>query len=262
MNTYIRQVEIREELKIKYESTKKRLESDGAKLDEIRSLEKTYNETDDAIVTIFTSLSHRDYWMHLDSITDDEEEKKFKVHVEYVASVNERSNYYFEQDVLRLDSVDWLLTDYLIFGSYKILIDNMSESMLKDFKQTTFFNSMFNFAQGKSVAGAIGLIWFLAKWFLIIGLFLILIFNSTESPIFGVFALAMVGYFIFKRHNAKKQFSESMKNWQPKIDLIRKVYSLTGTSHIHWDILNEEITSSRRSGVEWCTSLYTAIKGR
>ena len=262
MSTYIKRDEIKEELKSKYEFIRRAYESEGKEWIEIDRLDKAYEETDAAILTIFMSMSYRDYWTHLDNLTDEEENKKFKLHIEYVDGVNERADYYFSQNALRTEELDWLFTDYLIVGSYKKLEADMTEVLLKDLKQSSLFNSIMNFASGKSVVGLFEMVWFLAKWILILGLFGIFLLGTTESPIFGVFALAMVGYFFYKRQGMKKHYTEMMKVWQPKIDLIKKVYSLTSTSKIHWDVLSEEITDSRRNGVEWCTTLFTAIKNR
>lgn len=202
-------------------------------------------------------------WSHLDglSVVSNKLKSKCLLVDNYFELVDKHAGYYFSQNEIRTKELDWFHADMLIAYTFKRQVTD-SEGWVGEIFAGAFLHGFLKAMERQFLMALTLVLGKLVVW-AIVGAAIVgpIIISSTEkNP--GFMLISAVVLFHVLRANYKKDSDymalklDAFKNFWA----INRVYSLTSTEQIHWDILAKELDSTREQGVKWLPSLYTAVK--
>ncbi len=236
------------------------VEEDSYEVDE--QVTKREGEIEDLQRMLYTveNCVGKEHWHHLNNLADDKDEAFKTLSESAAATVNIDAERYFLHSNMRLNEVDWLYVDLLIALTYKKMYTEGAVN-IANISMPGYMNGVELIADGKYVQFSIKLLWWLAKWLMLLILLAVLFFNEgSNQAMYTAIGVGIVGYLIFARYKKRKLCTNLIVELQQKLAPIKKAYALTATANIHYDVLRKEIDDASSKGIEWLSSLYTATK--
>lgn len=202
-------------------------------------------------------------WSHLDdlSVASNKLKTKYFLVGNYFELVDTHAGYYFSQNEIRTKELDWVYTDLLIAYTFKRQVTD-SEGWIAEIFAGAFFHGFLKLMEKQFLMAFTLVLGKLLMW-VIVGAAIvvpIIIYGSEKDPLYMLFSAVVLFHVLRVKYKKDCDFMtlkiEAFKN----VWAINRVYSLTSSEHIHWDILGKELDSTREQGVKWLPSLYTAVK--
>jgi len=202
-------------------------------------------------------------WSHFNelSITQNKLKIKYGFGVSIVDWLVKHSDYYFSQNEIRIEELDWLFTDMLIAYSFKRQIDDL-ESWVAEMCGGAFFYGFLKIIEKQYLAALALVVGKLLIWGIVGAAFLIplAIADYGKSPLFILISAVVLFHVLRVKYKKDSDYMAIKMKAYESAWAINRVYSLTSTEHIHWDVLQKELDTTREQGVKWLPSLYTAVK--
>lgn len=257
-------IEVVESMRINADDAK-RIESGQVSHEEIQDAIRR----EDAIEKITDGLSELlgceegGIWRHFDelSVVSNKLKGKYAFTGNYSDLVNTHAAYYFSQKQIRTKELDWFYADLLIAYTFKREVTD-SESWLGEIFAGAFLHGFLKAMEKQFLMALTLVLGKLVVW-AIVGAAIVgpMIISSSEKNPFYMLVSAVVLF-----HVLRAKYKKDSDYMALKLDAfknfwaINRVYSLTSTEQIHWDILEKELDFTREQGVKWLPGLYTAVK--
>ena len=201
-------------------------------------------------------------WRHIDELSVASNKLKTRSGFSnYFDLVDKHAGYYFSQNEIRTKELDWLYGDLLIAYTFKRQVTD-SESWMAEIFAGAFFHGFLKLMDKQFLMALVLVLGKLVMWAILGAAIVvpIIIADSEKQPLYMLFSAVVLFHALRVKYKKDSDFMalkiEAFKN----VWAINRVYSLTSSEHIHWDILGKELESTREQGVKWLPSLYTAVK--
>lgn len=201
-------------------------------------------------------------WRHIDELSVASNNLKTRsLFGNYPDLVDMHAGYYFSQNEIRTKELDWFYADLLIAYTFKRQVTD-SESWVADIFGGAFFHGFLKLMDKQFLMASMLVLGKLVMWAIVGAAIVVpvIIADSGKQPLYMVFSAVALFHVLRVKYKKDCDFMalkiEAFKN----VWAINRVYSLTSSEHIHWDILGKELDSTREQGVKWLPSLYTAVK--
>jgi len=216
-------------------------------------LEATYRSEIDNLMNAFWYVPDGYSWTHLRFSENGTEFEDFGITQEF----NLIADKYFSSSPLRSKSLDWFFVDVLIISAYvKLFYEYQRDLFPKNFKLKTIRRSLMYW-----LAVWYSITW-LFKWLFIIGLVGLFAVIGLEHPAALVVSAGIVGLVIYYKERKRRLMKPVVMHYCSNMLLVQRVYELTSTPNINWDVLESELEDTRKKGIGWHSALYSAIKSR
>jgi hypothetical protein len=164
---------------------------------------------------------------------------------------------YFSESRLQSRLLDWFLVDGLIASLYKkVRFELMRLATPKLYELTTVSRSKMYWLIGWYALS------FVAKWALLLVLVGGTFALGFEHRAWFFVSAFLIFVVIYRRRIKGKALEPFVKDLLHKVGLIKRVYTLTSTPNIDWQVLKNELDETRRQGIEWPSALYAAVRRR
>lgn len=204
-------------------------------------------------------------WWHLPELSLMKMTKLRETYItwKYADLIDQHASYYFSQKRIRTKELDWLYADLLIAYTFQKYASDAQNWMAEMFGGA-FFHGFFKIMEGRflmglTLIGGKALLWLIVAAGIILP---IVIAVSEKNPIIGLVSVVFVFHVLHAKYTKDKASLalkiEIFKNFWA----INRIYLLTSSVNVNWDILGKELDSTRAQGIPWLPSLYTAVRGR
>lgn len=187
----------------------------------------------------------------------------FGTHENLGENVNEHAEYYFSQNKFHSISLDWLYTNLLIAYSFQRHRDK-SESATSDIVGGSFYRGTLEFIDGRFIWGSLMILgWILVR--LVKAVLVLLPFAAVDSQYFYptmIISSGTLATIIISRSRLDSMYLSLKRKTLEELESISRVYALAARKYIQWEVLDDELSSTRRRGVRWLTSLFIASRNR
>lgn len=224
------------------------LDEDGFEFEEER-----FSKEIDKLLESFFYVQDGVNWSHVDLENPEHSFEDFCVGAES----NLIADFYFSEAELKSKLLDW----YLIDTSIAYVFNRLN----KEFTRVAMprVHTLMTVSRSKMYAlTAWYAVSFILKWLLLIGLIAGTFVMGLEHLPWLLAPVSTVLWLIYRRRKRARLLEPLVKAYTDKLMMVKRVYALTGTPNIDWDVLRSELADTRKQGIEWPSALYSAIRSR
>jgi hypothetical protein len=175
--------------------------------------------------------------------------------------IDTNAGYYFSQNEIRTKELDWFYTDLLIAYTFKRQVTD-SESWIGEIFAGAFLHGFLKAMERQFLMALTLVLGKLLVWAIVGAAIVgpIIISSSEEKPGYMLISAVVLFHVLRAKYKKDSDYMALKLDAFKNVWAINRVYSLTSSERIHWDILEKELNFTREQGVKWLPSLYTAVK--
>ncbi len=225
------------------------LDEDGYEAEK-ESLEKEI----DRLLTAFYYVQDGRNWEHVDLENEGNAFDDFC----FGSETNLIADSYFTEAKFKSKLLDWYLVDATIASAFEKTRKGMMRIATPRLYKLTHDISR----SSMYWLSAWYVIVFLLKWVIMIALIGGTFAMGFDHGAWFAVSTAIVGFLFYRKASKRKSLEPFVKEQTEKLMMIKRVYALCSTSNIDWAVLQSELEETRSKGIEWPSSLYSAIRSR
>ena len=224
------------------------LDEDGFELKE-----EKFSKEIDKLLESFFYVQDGANWSHVDFENPEHSFTDFCVGPES----NLIADFYFSEAEIKSKLLDWFLIDTSIAYVFNRSSKELTRITMPRVHtlMTVSRSKMYALSAWYSVS-------FILKWLLLIGLIAGTFVMGLEHSPWLLVSVSTLLWLIYRRRKRARLLEPLVKAHTDKLMMVKRVYALTGTPNIDWEVLRSELADTRKQGVEWPSALYSALRSR